>query len=76
MRKHILIFLDDILIHSWAREDHECIVREFLALIRVHKLKLKASKYEFFKSAVEFLGFYVDAERLHVEEAKVKAIKD
>ena len=74
--KHILIFLDNILIHSWAGEDHECIVRELLALIRAHKLKLKASKCEFFKPAVEFLGFYVDAEGLHVEEAKVKAIKD
>src|SRR6266480_230516 len=76
LRKHILIFLDDILIHSRTGEDHERIVRELLALIRAHKLKLKASKCEFFKPAVEFLGFYVDAEGLHVEEAKVKAIKD
>ena len=51
-------------------------MRELLALIRAHKLKLKASKCEFFKPAVEFLGFFVDAEGLHVEEAKVKAIKD
>src|SRR5436305_13919195 len=76
LQKHILIFLDDILIHSRAGEDHERIVRELLALIRAHKLKMKASTCEFFKPAVELRGFYVDAAGLHAEEAKVKAIKD
>jgi hypothetical protein len=76
LRKHIVVYLDDILIHSRAGEDHERIVRELLALLRQHKLKLKASKCEFFKPAVEFVGFYVDADGLHVEEAKVRAIKD
>lgn len=40
------------------------------------ELALSEDKCEFFRKAVEFVGFWVDAEGIHAEESKIKLVKN
>lgn len=74
--RFVLVFLDDILIYSRSREEHEQHVREVLALLRHNQLYAKESKCEFFRERVEFLGHLLDASGVHMMYDKVKAITE
>jgi hypothetical protein len=72
----VIVFLDDILIYSKTAEEHEQHVRKVLELLRKNKLYAKASKCEFFKQELSFLGHVVSAEGVSMERDKVKAIQE
>jgi hypothetical protein len=74
--KCVLVFLDDILIFSRSKEEHEQHVREVLALLRKHKLYAKRSKCTFFTQSVDFLGFVVTSEGIKPDPRKIQAIQD
>src|SRR3984957_15632131 len=52
----VIVFLDDILIFSKNKQQHEQHVRVVLELLRKNKLYAKMSKCEFFKREISFLG--------------------
>ena len=70
----IIVFLDDILIYSKDIESHQRHVREALGILRNHQLYAKASKCEFFKESIQFLGHTISANGVAMENNKVKAI--
>ena len=74
--KCVLVFLDDILIFSKTREQHERDVRAVLERLRREKLYAKLSKCEFFKEEVEFLGHRIGAKGLAVSPDKIDAVRD
>ncbi|XP_019255344.1 PREDICTED: uncharacterized protein LOC109233958, partial [Nicotiana attenuata] len=43
----VIVFIDDILVYSWSREDHEQHLRTVLQTLREKKLYAKFSKCEF-----------------------------
>ena len=57
--KFVVVFLDDILIYSDSVEEHIVHLRQVLSVLREKQLYAKASKCEFLKEEVEFLGFIV-----------------
>ncbi len=68
---------DDILMQSDEIErDHLAVLENVLERLQRHNVKAKCSKSEFFRRVLKFLGHTVDAEGLHPEEEKVKAIRD
>jgi hypothetical protein len=74
--KFVVVYLDDILIYSKDAESHSRHIREVLEALRVHKLYAKASKCEFFKDFVEFLGYIVGKAGLQMDASKVQPILD
>lgn len=72
----VIVFLDDILIYSKTRDEHEQHVEKVLQLLRQNKLYAKESKCEFFKNEVSFLGHVVGERGISMEEQKVKAVRD
>ncbi|KAJ9544591.1 LOW QUALITY PROTEIN: hypothetical protein OSB04_024298 [Centaurea solstitialis] len=73
--KFVIVFIDDILIYSQSKKDHEQHLRLILDLLKAEKLYAKFSKCEFWIREVHFLGHVVNEEGIHVDPTKVEAIK-
>nr|GEW11675.1 putative reverse transcriptase domain-containing protein [Tanacetum cinerariifolium] len=72
--KFVIVFIDDILVFSKSKEEHEDHLRSVLQTLRQEKLYAKFSKCEFWLSSVAFLGHIVSAAGITMDPAKVKAI--
>ena len=59
--RFVVVFVDDILIYSKTKEDHEDHLRVILQTLRDHQLYAKFSKCEFWLTEVGFLGHVVSA---------------
>ncbi|KAJ9536144.1 LOW QUALITY PROTEIN: hypothetical protein OSB04_un000677 [Centaurea solstitialis] len=73
--KFVIVFIDDILIYSQSKEDNEHHLRLILELLKAEKLYAKFSKCEFWIREVHFLGHVVNKEGIHVDPARVEAVK-
>ena len=72
--KFIIVFIDDILVYSKTREDHETHLRLALERLQSKKLYAKFSKFKFWVNRVMFLGHIVSEEGVTVDPAKIEAI--
>jgi hypothetical protein len=71
-----VVFIDDVLVYSKSREDHEEHLRTSLQLLRDNQLYAKLSKCEFWLEQVAFLGHIISKEGLAVNPAKIEAVVD
>ncbi|GKB61379.1 putative reverse transcriptase domain-containing protein [Tanacetum coccineum] len=74
--RFVIVFIDDILIYSKSRKEHEGHLKLILKLLKEEELYAKFSKCEFWLSKVQFLSHVIDSEGIHVDPAKIEAIKD
>ncbi|XP_052726148.1 uncharacterized protein LOC108322100 [Vigna angularis] len=59
--KFVVVFIDDILIYSKSREEHDGHLRVVLEILREKKLYAKLSKCELWIQKVQFLGHVISA---------------
>ena len=70
----VMVFVDDILIYSQSKEEHEDHLRVVLQLMRDHQLYAKFNKCKFWLTEVRFLGHVVSALGMSVDPEKVEAM--
>ena len=70
-----LIYLDDVIIFSSTFEKHIQSLESVFGRLKRHNLKLKASKCEFLRSSVTYLGHVVSENGIETDPEKTEAIK-
>jgi transposase InsO family protein len=80
LREHLDIFctayLDDILIYSRTRSEHEEHLRMVLEALRGAGLYAKISKCEFFVTEIKFLGLIIGQDGIRMDPEKIRTIRD
>ncbi|GJS21087.1 putative reverse transcriptase domain-containing protein [Tanacetum coccineum] len=72
--KSIIVIIDDILVYSKSKEEHEVHLREVLETLRKERLYAKFSKCEFWLQEVQFLGHVINSKGLKVDPTKIEAV--
>ncbi|GKC06540.1 putative reverse transcriptase domain-containing protein, partial [Tanacetum coccineum] len=74
--KFVIMFIDDILIYSRNEKEHKEHLKTILELLKKEELYAKFSKCEFWINTVKFLGHVIDSSGIHVDPAKIEAVKN
>ena len=70
----IVIFINDILVYSKTKKDHERHLRMVLQTLREHQLFTKFSKCEFWLAKISFLGHIISKDELTVDPVKIEVV--
>ncbi|GJY30769.1 putative reverse transcriptase domain-containing protein [Tanacetum coccineum] len=73
--KFVIVFIDDILVYSKDEEDHGRHLKIILEFLKKERLYAKFSKCDFWLDLIQFLGHVIDRSGVHVDPAKIDAIK-
>ncbi|GJU94466.1 putative reverse transcriptase domain-containing protein [Tanacetum coccineum] len=74
--KFVIVFINDILIYSRNKEEHASYLRIILELLKKEKLYAKFYKCDFWIHIIQFLRHLIDSQGLHVDPAKIEAVKN
>ena len=71
----VVVYLDDIIIHSKTVQEHFRLLREVFSRLRKAGLKLSPSKCKFFQETIEVLGHVVSGDGIACDEKKLDAVR-
>ena len=72
----VVVYFDDILIYSKQIADHIPQLQSVFQVLRDNMLYINLKKCTFMVPQLLFLGFIVSADGIHVDDAKIQAIRD
>ena len=70
----IVIYWDDILIHSENEADHIVLVKQVLSCLQEHKMAIAPEKFKWHKSRDKFLGYIISADLVEIDQEKIKNV--
>nr|GFB77639.1 putative reverse transcriptase domain-containing protein [Tanacetum cinerariifolium] len=73
--KFVIVFINDILLYSKSKDEHEDHLRLVLELLKKEELYAMFSKCEFWLQEVQVLGHVVNQSGIHVDPSKIEAVK-
>ncbi|GKC60562.1 putative reverse transcriptase domain-containing protein, partial [Tanacetum coccineum] len=73
--KFFILFIDDILVYSKNEEEHGKHLKVILELLKKERLYAKFPKCDFWLDSAQFMGHVIDRNGVHVDPAKIEAIK-
>jgi hypothetical protein len=71
-----IVYLDDILIFSKTKEEHDQHLQQVCERLRSAELYAKPSKCEFYQQEIEFLGFIVGTKGVQMDPRRIQTIKE
>jgi hypothetical protein len=71
----VIVFLDDILIYSNSKEEHEHHLKLVLQVLREHQIYAKLRKCSFNQEQIHYLGHIISGEGIIVIPEKIEAIR-
>jgi hypothetical protein len=74
--KFVLVFIDDILVYSKTKEEHEKHLRVVLQTLRKHKLYAKFDKCVFYQKKIQYLEHVISEEGIVVDPEKIRTIME
>ena len=76
LRHGVLVFMDDILIHSATLDEHEILLTQVLQLLKENELFAKRSKCTFAQQKIHYLGHVISQQGVATDDSKVEAVRD
>ena len=74
--KHVLIFLDDLLVYSETPAEHLVHLEKVFQKLRAAGLKLKPKKCDLFQTQVNYLGHVLDKTGIRPDPKKLDAVRE
>ena len=74
--KFVVVYFDDILIYNKIEAAHYNHVQEVLAVLQANEFYINLKKCSFLTDKLLFLGYVVSADGIHVDEDKVRAVRE
>ncbi|GJP55497.1 hypothetical protein CLOM_g14448 [Closterium sp. NIES-68] len=74
--KCVIVYLNDILVHSTTQEQHLKDLTAVFSLLQQHRLITKGSKCEFLKHELEFFGHVISIDGVKIDPKKIATIQD
>nr|GEU77830.1 putative reverse transcriptase domain-containing protein [Tanacetum cinerariifolium] len=73
--KFMIVFIDDLLIYSKNKKEHEEHLKTILELLKREQLYVKFSKCDFWLESIQFLMHIINSEGVYMDLANIDAIK-
>jgi hypothetical protein len=74
--KFVVVFIEDILVYSKKKEEHDEHLRIVLQTLRKHKLYAKFDKCHFYQKEIKYLGHVISLEGIAMDPENIKAIME
>ncbi|KAH9244608.1 hypothetical protein BASA81_017975 [Batrachochytrium salamandrivorans] len=68
--KHVLVYLDDIVIYSDTMDKHVKQVQSVLGVLRDNGLYCKAEKCHFYQTEIKYLGYIISSNGIRMDPSK------
>jgi hypothetical protein len=75
LNKFVIVLLDDMLIYSKSKQEHEHHLRLALQVLRKHQLYAKLIKCYFYQEHIHYLGHIISKQGIEVDLEKIESIR-